>query len=320
MLIPHRKSFMESLRPATLWLVAACISGAMWALPVAARAPRAAASPTALKCEEIPSAILGRSVSTCVALPSDYDTATGTRYPVLYFLHGLFENERSWSERGGQQILDGLLASGEVGKFIVVMPDGGRSFYVNSKDGKDRYEDFFIQELVPAIDGKFRTIPEAALRGISGVSMGGYGALHLAMRHPDVFASTSAQSAALLPKFPNPLPTEGRWGHYAQILQGPFGSPLSEAYWEQNSPLTLAEHPENFKGLKLYFDCGDQDRYGFNEGAGLLDQTLTAHGFPHEYHLRSGNHGWSYLSLYMKYALLFHWQIWAPQLAKAGKP
>jgi S-formylglutathione hydrolase FrmB len=259
-------------------------------------------------------------VNVCVALPSDYDSATTTRYPVLYFLHGLFENETSWSERGGEQILDGLLNNGEVGKFIVVLPDGGRTFYVNSSDGKERYEDFFIQELVPAIDRQYRTIADPAERGISGSSMGGYGALHLGMRHPDVFGSASSHSAALVPKFPNPLPTEGRWGFYAKVLQGPFGTPLSESYWEANSPLTLAEHPDKFRNLKLYFDCGDQDRYGFEEGAQLLDKTLTQNGFSHEFHLRPGNHGWSYLNLYLKYSLLFHWQVWAPKLAKQGKP
>jgi len=278
----------------------------------------ASPAPTTIKCEAMPSVILGRPVNVCVALPSDYESAAGAKYPVLYFLHGLFENQMSWSERGGEQILDGLINDGEVGKFIVVLPDGGRSFYVNSMDSHDRYEDFLIQELVPAIDKKYRTIPETGARGISGSSMGGYGALHLGMRHADVFGSASAQSAALVPKFPNPLPTEGRWGRYAQILQGPFGSPLSEAYWEENSPLTLAEHPENFKGLKLYFDCGDKDRYGFNEGNDLLDKTLTAHGFAHEYHLRPGGHGWDYLNLYMKYALLFHWQLWSPKAASSA--
>ena len=247
-------------------------------------------------------------------MPADYATDTARRYPVLYYLHGLFENEQSWSERGGEKNLDDLLSQNQMGKFLVVLPDGGRTFYINSMDGHERYEDFFIQELVPSIDKKYRTLPTAAARGITGTSMGGYGALHLAMRHPDVFGSASAHSAALLPKFPNPLPTEGRWGFYARVLQGPFGSPLSEAYWEANNPLTLAEHPENFRSLKLYFDCGDQDRYGFNEGADLLDKTLTAAGFPHEYHLRPGGHGWTYLNQYMKYSLLFHWQWFAQTL------
>ncbi len=263
---------------------------------------------TTFECGSISSSVLGRSVSYCVALPVDYASSSPVRYPTLYFLHGLFENERSWNERGGHQVLDDLLGQGQVGKFLVVLPDGGKTFYINSIDGRDRYEDFFIQELVPAIDRTYRTVADPAARGISGTSMGGYGALHLAMRHSDVFGSASAQSAALLPKFPNPLPREGRWGFYARVLQGAFGSPLNESYWEANSPLTLAEHPERFASLKLYFDCGDHDRYGFEEGAQLLDQILTAKRFPHEFALRPGDHGWIYLNQYMKFSLLFHWR------------
>jgi S-formylglutathione hydrolase FrmB len=251
-------------------------------------------------------------------LPADY-AASNARYPTLYFLHGLFENERSWGERGGQEVLDGLVSQGQVGKFLVALPDGGKTFYINSLDGHERYEDFFIQELVPAVDRTYRTIPDRQARGISGTSMGGYGSLHLSMRHADVFGTASAQSAALLPKFPNPIPTEGRWGFYARILQGPFGSPLNEAYWEANSPLTLAEHPERFANLKLYFDCGDNDRYGFQEGAQLLDKILTEKGFRHEFALRPGNHGWSYLSQYMKYALLFHWQAFEQSSAASAR-
>jgi len=251
---------------------------------------------------------MGHSVNYCVALPPDYDSSGSTRYPTLYFLHGLFENERSWSERGGQRIWEDLIRQAQLGKFLVVLPDGGRTFYVNSRDGRERYEDFFIQELVPAIDRMYLTLANPAARGISGISMGGYGALHLAMCHPDVFGSATAHSAALLPKFPNPIPGEGRWAFYARILQEPFGSPLDEAYWEANSPLTLAEHPERFAHLKLYFDCGDQDRYGFEVGAQLLDQILSSKGFPHEFALRVGGHGWSYLQQYMQHSLCFHWQ------------
>ena len=268
----------------------------------------ASASATTLDCGAVSSSILGRSVDYCVALPADYNSSAPARYPALYYLHGLFENERSWSERGGQEVLDGLVKGGEVGKFLVVLPDGGKTFYVNSYDGRDRYEDFFTKEFVPAIDRLYRTKPERLDRGIAGTSMGGYGALHLGMLHSDLFGSVSAQSAALAPKFPNPLPTEGRWGFYVRVLQGPFGSPLNEAYWEANNPLTLAEHPERLAGLKLYFDCGDHDRYGFEEGAQLLDRILKGKGFPHEFFLRPGGHGWDYLRQNMKYALLFHWQ------------
>jgi S-formylglutathione hydrolase FrmB len=259
-----------------------------------------------VECSSISSALLGRSVDFCVVLPPGYEATSKKRYPTLYFLHGLFEDERSWLDRGGEEIWSSLTTQGELTNFIVVLPAGGRTFYVNSQDGHERYEDFFIQEFVPEIDHRYPTLAVAAERGISGTSMGGYGALHLAMRHPQVFGSASAHSAALLPKFPNPLPTEGRWGFYARVLQEPFGSPLNESYWEANSPLTLAEHTERFPQLALYFDCGDHDRYGFEEGAELLDRILSQKGFPHTFALRPGGHGWDYLHQYMPFSLQFH--------------
>ena len=271
------------------------------------------ASSARLDCGTIKSALLARAVAYCTALPPGYD-GDAARYPVLYFLHGLFENEMSWSERSGQETWEGLMSQGKTGKFIVVMPDGGESFYINSFDGHERYEDFFIQELVPAVDGKYRTVANRNARGISGVSMGGFGALHLGMRHPDVFGSASAHSAALVAKFPNPIPTDGRWGFYARVLQKPFGAPLNEAYFDANNPLTLAEHPEKFANLKLYFDCGDQDRYGFDAGAKELDRILTSKGFAHQFTLRPGNHGWSYLDDYLHFSLEFHWQIFSQGL------
>jgi S-formylglutathione hydrolase FrmB len=261
-----------------------------------------------LDCDTIASSILGKTVAYCAALPPGYDASTA-HYPVLYFLHGLFENEKSWSDHSGQSTWEGLINQGKISKFIVLMPNGGESFYINSFDGRERYEDFFIQELIPAVDRKYRTEARREARAISGVSMGGYGALHLGMRHPDVFGSASAHSAALIAKFPHPLPTEGRWGFYARVLQKPFGSPLNEAYFDAKNPLTLAEHPERFANLKLYFDCGDQDRYGFDAGAKELDQILTSKDFQHQFVLRPGNHGWSYLDQYLHFSLEFHSQI-----------
>lgn len=243
----------------------------------------------------------------CAALPADYDPNGSKRYPVVYYLHGLFENQHSWGDRGGQSVLDGLIRQGQVGQFIVVCPDGGRTFYINSFDGTVRYEDFFIHEFVPAIDAAYRTEADRAHRAVGGDSMGGYGALHLAMRHSDVFGICAAQSAALIPEIPEPLPTDGRWAFYARILQLPFGSPLNQAYFEENNPLMLARNPTRFSKLNLYFDCGESDRYGFDQGAKLLDSELTSKGFPHEFTLRPGGHGWSYLADYMKYALIFEW-------------
>ena len=301
----------------SLALSLALVAGTRSHARPAAAAQSPAPAPTTLDCDQVQSAILSRAVNYCVALPADYGSS-GRRYPVLYYLHGMFENERSWAQRGGKEILDGMLAKGDLGPFLVVMPDAGKTFYVNSLDGKVRYEDFFVQEFIPYIDQHYRTLAQPATRGIFGVSMGGYGSLHLSMRHANLFGTASAQSAALLPKFPSPLPTTGRWGFYAQVLQGPFGSPLNESYWEQNNPLTLAERPEAFEKLKLYFDCGDHDRYGFQEGNQLLDQILTSKRFPHQFTLRDGNHGWEYEAQYMQYALLFHWQAFQEASAPAS--
>ncbi len=271
--------------------------------------PSASATwPTIVHCGDVPSAILGRPVNVCVDLPANYAATAPERYPVLYFLHGLFEHDTAWIRHGGKTVFDALLKEGRLGPFIVVLPDADNTFYVNSFDGKDRYEDFFIRELVPYIDRHYRTIPLRQARGIAGVSMGGYGALHLAMRHPDVFGAVSAQGAALIPKFPHPVPTQGRWGFYARVLEHAFGDPLSEAYWDANNPLTLAEHPRRFKGLKIYFDCGNHDRYGFEYGAEMLNQILNREHFSHQFYLRPGDHGWPYLQKYLQYALLFQWK------------
>jgi S-formylglutathione hydrolase FrmB len=309
-----RSATFASFLALNLILVSSVLTAAM----EVRAAQTSSAGATTLDCSQIKSTILDRTVDYCAALPADYASSSSKRYPVLYFFHGMFEDERSWAERGGKELLDGMLAKGQLGSFLVVMPDAGKTFYVNSFDGRVRYEDFFTQEFVAYIDQHYRTIARPGERGLFGVSMGGFGSLHIGLRHPDLFGAVSAQSAALLPKFPNPFPATHRWQFYAQVLQGAFGSPLNEAYFEANNPITLAEHPEAFRNLKLYFDCGDHDRYGFQEGNELLDQVLTSKHFPHQFTLRDGDHGWSYEAEYMQYPLLFHWQAFQQGNARAA--
>jgi putative tributyrin esterase len=267
-----------------------------------------AAAPGSVHCDTVPSKILDRPVDYCIDLPANYATST-RRYPVLYFLHGLFGNDHRWIDRGGKEIFDRLKADGTIGQFIVVLPNGGETFYINSEDGKDRYEDFFVHELVPFIDHHYRTIATKDARAISGVSMGGYGALHLAMRHANLFGSVAATSAVLINDLPDPLPAEGRWQFYSRILSHAFGSPINRTYWQENNPLTLAKDPSKFKGLKIYFDVGDQDRYGFEKGAAILDEILKKENCPHTYALRPGGHGWEFLDQYMQHSLLFQWHL-----------
>ncbi len=133
--------------------------------------------------------------------------------------------------------------------------------------------------------------------------MGGFGALHLAFRHPQLFSSVSAHSAALIDKIPAfvaSAPPSPR----TRIFGGVFGSPFDSAFWQQNSPITLAR-TATLAGLKIYFDCGDQDDYGFEAGATALDKILTSRHIPHEFHLYPGRHDYTYFSAHIPASLQF---------------
>jgi enterochelin esterase family protein len=137
-----------------------------------------------------------------VYLPPSYDTETARRYPVLFLLTGfmgrgrMLLNDSAWSPSIDER-LDALICGGACGEMIVVMPDCftryGGSQYINST-ATGRYEDHVVQELVPGIDARYRTIADRDHRGVAGKSSGGYGALVLAMRHADVFGAAASHS------------------------------------------------------------------------------------------------------------------------------
>src|SRR5947209_3844555 len=133
-----------------------------------------------------------------------------------------------------------------MGDFLIVAPEGRRSFYVNSADGKFRYSDFFLQEFLPYIEGKYRVRGGRGGRAISGISMGGYGALRFAFAHPELFSAVSAQSAALVTETPQQLDIATRSGApMAKLLASVFGNPIDVAHWKQNSPFVLAARNKN---------------------------------------------------------------------------
>jgi len=142
-----------------------------------------------------------------VYLPPGYDDATDQRYPVLYLLHGYTANHRLWTGSGYlgsmnvPKIADALIEQGGLQPMIVVMPNGENaywgSWYTNSSV-TGNWEDFVTLELVEYIDRTYRTLPQADSRGIAGHSMGGYGAITLAIRHPDIYSAVYAMSAAAI--------------------------------------------------------------------------------------------------------------------------
>lgn len=258
------------------------------------------------ECRSAPSKILGHAVPYCVILPPSYDAQKSQLYPVLYSLHGLGGNSQTLVESGGLDVIEDLWQQKRMGEFLVVTPDAGRSFYVNSRDGRVRYEDFFIREFIPYIETHYRIRRDRHSRDISGMSMGGYGALRFAFIYPNLFGSVSAHSAALIERAPRANVSSQQEMGISRVLGGAFGSPFDPAYWERENPFTIVRTHPRPANLQIYFDCGTDDSYGFNRGARAFHELLVSRGIPHEFHLYPGRHDWSYIAEHLPASLEFH--------------
>jgi S-formylglutathione hydrolase FrmB len=257
------------------------------------------------ECRSMPSKILGHALQYCVVLPPSYDSSKQA-YPVLYFLHGLGSNSEILINSGGMDLINDLWSQNNIGEFLIVTPDAGRSFYINSRDGKVRYEDFFIHEFIPYIEKQYRVRSDREHRGVSGVSMGGYGALRFGFRYPQLFGAVSAHSAALLASLPTGSTTDYQGAVLNRVLGSAFGSPPDAAYWKQNNPFTIVQSGARATGLKIYFDCGTEDDYGFDAGAKSFHDLLDSRHIPNEFHLYPGGHDWNYVAEHFPASLGFH--------------
>ncbi len=258
-----------------------------------------------VECAAIPSKLLGRAVKYCALLPPGYDADPSRRFPVVYYLHGLGDNEQSLLNTGGWNIVESLQERKRIGEFILVTPEAGRGFYVNSRDGRRPYEDFFIREFVPIIEKRYRARAARASRALMGVSMGGYGALHYAFQYPQMFGVVAVHMAALFEKLPGGLKDPAALGDRFGFLGDVFGRPFDMAMWERNSPLTLARQLAPAAAPRIYFDCGNQDEYSFDSGATALHDILQSRKVAHEYHIYPGNHSPRYLSEHIAASLEF---------------
>lgn len=277
-------------------------------------AASAAAPPSAgrTECRTAPSKILEHRVPYCVFLPPSYDADKQRKFPILYFLHGLGENAQTLLNAGGWNLIENLWEQHQITDFLIVTPAADRSFYVNSLDGRVRYEDFFIREFLPLIESHYRIQAVRRERGITGISMGGYGALRFAFRYPQLFGSVSAHSAALVAKLPDVQASSPQQEALSRMLGNAFGSPFDRAYWNRNNPFTLIENGVRPEGMKIYFDCGTEDQFGFDAGAQAFHELLLAKKIPHEFHLYPGGHDWIYFADHFPASLEFHSRAFFP--------
>jgi S-formylglutathione hydrolase FrmB len=253
---------------------------------------------------------LGKELRFAVQLPPSYKTDTKRRYPVLYFLHGMFGNEGEFQKRGVADAVARLRAEGKFGDFIIIAPAGENSFYLNSKTGV-RYEDAIIKDLIPYVEKNYRAAGVPAGRAVQGISMGGWGAMMLAFKHPEMFSSVTTHSAALFAELPRPTGTDRRSQFMSRLIGNIFGDPPDEEFFRSVNPMFIAEANAaaiKKSGIKIYFDCGEQDRYGFQESNKALDERLTKAGIPHEFHLFPGNHGWEYMISVADHSYTFLWK------------
>jgi len=292
-----------------------------------------------IDCNDIKSRILRQPIHYCVLLPEAYDKDAGKKYPVLYFLHGLGDNEQTLINTGAWDLIENLRQQHKIGDFLIVTPQGGRSFYINSAalaatDGhrangrqanespanesraaqdEIRYSDFFLQELMPLIERKYRIRAGRASRGITGMSMGGYGALRFAFAYPALFGSVSAQSPALVTDSPQQINSALRSGSpLGEMLGSVFGDPINVAHWNANNPFLLARKNRTaISQTAIYFNCGSHDNYGFEKGAAALDRQLTDEKLKHEYHLYPGDHSLPYFLSHLAETMEFHSRAFA---------
>jgi len=227
------------------------------------------------------SSALDREMRYRILLPCGYQAGRG-RFPVLYLLHGLHGDYLNWDTRTNLERYASEYA------MIVVMPDAHDSWYTNSAtDAKDRFEDYIAKDLVAEIDGKFRTLRSRYSRAIAGLSMGGYGALKIALRYHDDFAFAASLSGALNA----PQDLGDRQPAFRDQLLKVFG-PIGSAVRADNNVFSMLQSAGTKDLPYFYLACGSAD--DFLPVNREFAAQLSSLGAAYEYHETAGGHAWDY--------------------------
>lgn len=266
------------------------------------------AQSTVFKSLSMTSSLLKKEIKFSIYLPNSYQNSQ-KKYPAIYLLNGFTGNELDWLSKGNVKVVsDSLSLSKKIVESIIIMPDGDDRLYMNNNVDSYPYEDMFINEFIPFIDKTYRTDTSKKNRAISGLSMGGSGALRLALIYPELFGACAAFSSGIFTdeqvenmdqKFYN-----NYFGRLSSKMIGLKNSErITKEYSDYNILSLLNTTKADLKNTNLYFDCGDDDFLTI--GNALLHIELTKMKIPHEFRMRDGKHDWEYWNKSISYGLQF---------------
>lgn len=228
-------------------------------------------------------------VEYAALLPEGYEAAKEP-LPLLLFLHG-GGGDKSFLGRM-RSIFDEMWKLGVAPPMVVVTPSATRSFYMDYKDGSQKWETFIVTEFLDHLRGKYKVTRERKGTLLFGISMGGMGALRMGFKYPEKFGGLVAMEPGIDPalKWKDLQPRNKFWRGQA-LMETIFGRPFDEAYWESNNVSTIAvNRAEKLRasGLGIYIEAGDEDMFYLHEATEYLHRILWDHKIPHEYHLVRG--------------------------------
>lgn len=237
------------------------------------------------------SEILKTTTHYSIYLPEGYEQST-VDYPVLYLLHGGGDNWKDWLLKGqAATIADRSIAEGESIPMVIVMPDGMQNLYGNKYDGSFNYEDYFFEELIPHIEATYRVRTERGYRAISGLSMGGYGSLLYAIKHPDKFTACYGMSIGMFGK------TRLASGMDLSWIEAYYGKRdkngrFPKAFYDNDVYTLLEAMPEQQKRMVNFcIECGDDE---INRDQSEVFLLMKDKGVPVEVRIADGAHNWSF--------------------------
>lgn len=235
--------------------------------------------------EKLISKMMGRDMPYRIIVPVGYANST-ERYPVLYLLHGLTGHFNNWTDK--TKIAEYAAAQ----KLLIVTPEGDNGWYTDSATvPKDKYESYIVKELIPEIDKKFRTFADRDHRAIAGLSMGGYGAIKLGLKYPEMFVLSGSFSGALGAASITEKQVPGAIGRSIDAIFGPVNTELRKA----SDPFDMIRQAttEKIKNFPfLYIDCGTED-FLFSTNRDFV-ALLLEKKVPHEFRQLPGGHTWTY--------------------------